>query len=927
VASIAVLSSPYVLGADDLSNTANLDRARVYPAEECLRWDFQHDAMMVCYEMATGEAFPRLNKSCLPWIRHSGSEVVLSWICVDIDNPSHAAWSDGQVAGFVEYAEAMQAREDLPASRLLRDYYAFWTTRAGCRFLYRLTTPVFPEEHETLSAGIADGLASLGIQADRQCGQWNHYFRLPSVLRDGHYTKHAASFLLDVQPEKSIDPREIPKGAPHSTATVGNPLRISRVSLQRPDIDDSRRLCEVPDSETGRIRLTVWGVEAKRRLMGRDYFPAIFEYTPLAAIGSRDVTLYSAVASAVSLLYGLPTTTPQHIYGLFLPTVQGLAPDSGTPDWLSSLWDKIRSTWAIEEAKNQAGQILEATRRDEMKSDIQSIHAGMSLWFPHPAMREPLAAHGVGSEAIEIIGKHLVVMLPSGREFYVMQKNGRYFSIGLGAAALLPAIRQHLGDGILPTTTPTKGAEVRDRTSTEIINSHGTIISEVVYEPGEQQGGYLRNANTDRAKLVIVPFSRNSELVPAPSAAVDEWLGKMFSPADKYNVERWIAWALAFEEGPIAALSIVGYPGCGKGMLVEGLKECLHTPQASSFEELLGQWQYSLVQTPFVVANEGMGSNKFSGMHPADVLRRMIGSSSDIKASRKNLGPSTITLDARFVLTANNLSLVRAMTADRDLTSEDREALLIRILHVNALREASDWLRDSGGRAYTNGWVSDGRKSDYLLARHFLWLYSNRRNYARSPRLLVEGSITSQVMAELRLHGGTQDRVLEAIIAVGQHAAKRPNADLGVRIFRGCVLAVTSGIHKYIREDMNILSARVSDVRVVVRAMQADPDWVQKRLGYDPDKTDGTLRLEGDRRDWHAIDIELLTSAADRYGWNIAPLLSALEESTINPTGSYEPRAPIPFRLPTELAAPLRNPMSRLHKNTQKTQPLVDGTR
>ncbi len=898
---IAFLTSPFGNGTNGL-DTGEVEIATVADASAAVWHPHQCDAHLVCYLLRSLGQMPRLNKPSLPFVRLAGDDVILPWVAVDIDNPAHGKWAQGEAFQFA-HSLAEVSRSGHPDSWILRDYWAFWTSRGGARFLYRFDNPVSPEEWEPIAAGLVESfnrlLPAFGLRqgADLSCTQWNKLFRMPNTVREGFRTAEDHYYLSDCQPEARIPSASVPRGVPQSTSIPslhGSPVSVRRIPETLPDEMEAFALVERQDPSTGRMRLTSWASDAKGALKGREYFAALFEHAPLADIGSRDTTLYKAVASVVSLLFGHYGTTPIHVYGLFLNVVKGLAPDSGTPNWFVSLWHKVRHCWALEEARCLSEQIRKAEVETAKLSTLGSMTVGMAKWFPHPDLTVNPQTGLPTQQALPVVTRHAIAMLNNGREFYVMAPDGRYWPMVLASGALVPAIRRILGEDVIPTQAFGKDGSARDLTPAELVNHYGTIVSEVTYEPGEVEGGVLRWPDTDRAKLVITPFSRNPELTPAFDPLVDHWLLLMFGPEQKLRVERWLAWALAFEEGPIACLSIVGPSGCGKSMLASGLRETLRTPAACTFDEIAGDWQYNILRSPLVLADEGVGAPGLMRAHPSDVFRRLIGRS-DVTANRKNLAPVSVSIDARLMMTGNNLKLIRSLTANRDLTPEDREAIMVRLLHVEARSEAANWLRAQGGRKFTRGWVSDGKSSDYVLARHLLYLYSRRHAYGADARLLVEGDISGPVMAELRMHGGTQDRVLEAVVALAGRCVVS-KMDCGARIIDGCLYVLPQAVHKFVREELSLNAVRILDVREALTSIVSSGSRSEGGVG---------VKLPNDRRDWYRVDVDFLARVADQYGWKIDHVLAEVERSA----NSGSSPAPLSFaeqtaRMDTATALP-----------------------
>jgi len=864
---IHYLQHAKVCGASNLElKDEDIPAMFVDTMRDALTKEHETDAHFVCYSLATGDDLPRLKKVCLPHVRSVGDDVICYWIAIDVDNYDHARWNGEMLASFFEVAlpTVGDGTPENPGVFPFNQACAWYTTRAGCRFLFRLSEPLSPEEWEPKSQGLVKLFREAGWNADERCKDWTRLFRLPNVNREGVNQGSEPWAYLDIREDLTIDPNGIPSAGP-AAKREERLLDVPKLCLDMPDEDSATFHFEKID-KNGKMTLTTWGQEVKKRLRGQEYFPALFDHVPLADKGSRDETLFRVVSSIVSLTYDWMGTTPTHVLGLVQHAVKGFTPDSGTPNWRKSLWDKILWCWAKEKAKIEAKKIELEEKEVERQSDMAQIVEGMMKWLPDPRLK--VNADGtVPPEAIEVVQKHLVCVMNTGHEHFVLDKTGRYFSMPVTSRTVIPHVRKLLGEDIIDTRIQMPSGGVRDMTPTDLTNHYATIIGEISYEAGEEEGGFIREVGTPSARISIVPFSRSKALTPLYNEDVDHWLKICFGHQFP-QVCKWIAWALAFEEGPICALSIVGPSGCGKSLFTEGLAETLRVPNKSTFDDLTSAWQYNLAKSPWVFADEGLGTSMFSKSHPSDVFRRIIGKSDNF-ANRKNLAPVHVSVDLRLVMTANNFGTVRALTSDKELTPEDRSALLVRLMHVDGRQEASDWLQSMGGRNFTRGWISDGRSSRYIVARHFLWIYQNRHQYGRDMRLLVEGGMDHRVMAQLRMHGGMQDRVIEAVILIlslPPNNKRRGKTQVG----DGRAYILAGDVHTYISMEMGYKNIKVSQVREALRSIIL-PDTL------DEEGNPKMLKLGDDQYRYHQLDLDFLISAAYEYGWNTEALLQAKE--------------------------------------------------
>lgn len=838
------------------------------------------DAHFVCYNLRDSPEWPRLRKVCLPHILQAGDAVVLPYIAIDIDNPDHAPWGDiTEVSEFLDLFEEYEAAGWWPAA----EWSYLYTTRAGVRIFYTLKEALSPEEWERCARSLIAEFKQENFGVDPACKDWTRIFRLPDVMRDGEPQGMQHWFVLCEHPERRLDIRT---RVADSTADFDSlfPRRKAEPALDLQPVGDQ------PDQDTAHALLhrrmganrevaTEWYKNAKKALSGQTYFPALFEHQPLAGPGNRDTTLLKTAGSVVSLLYGRFGTSINHVYALLLEAVEGFDPDVGTPDWTKATWDKVQMIWQKEDAKARVARADEKAAEKDKLNRVDQMLVGMNEWCDHPDLTHPDP-----EKAYNFLYSHLIAFTSTGNIHYVMRPDGYYETLGCSAPALVSRIRALHGDDLVNLRLQTAKSS-RWVTPAELVNAHGTAVSEVSMHANRTTGGMIDNIDGDLSNLRISRYSRNSKLKAIYDPHVDKWMHLLFG--ENYDIAaRWVAWALAFEEGPICAFSICGPTGVGKTLFIEGLKEVLTNPCASDFSELMGDWQYELTASPFVFSDEGFDIN-YMKVHPADQFRRIIGGNT-IKAKQKYRAPVTIHTDARLAFTGNNHQLIRMLVSEQEgLSPQDREALMIRLLHLDVDSAAADWLAAQGGRRFTNLWISDGKMSQYIVAQHFLWLYEQREAMGKDDRLLVEGNLTEAVMNELRLHSNNLDLVLEAVA----HMIEAPDGSRrkgSTRVDGENVYVLVADVHKYITKDLNSRLG-ISQVRDLLGNLL--PKRARDEKGNVKVKA-----IAGDRKRWYSIDVEFLKQTCNEYGWNVPTLFETRPSFPIRDQHD-DTAPPLKFRL------------------------------
>jgi len=841
-----------VLGASNLESAA--DPLTICTFEEAFQRHWDTDAHFVTYS-AVGEGFeylPRCNKPLLSKLRDCGADLVRHSFALDWDTPEHRPW--GETITQDEFLDLFTTTA--AQFHLLKDYACLYFTRSGARIVFILDEPVPVDESEAMLRWLIYRLRAFGFNCDELC-DWTRLMRLPMVSRDGEGTEQAASFDMAVAPRARLSTRRLGKATQRDKATAY--AEIKAFTTPKPDEETASSLIEFLDK--GKMKPTDWAKGAKKRLSGRECFDCLFSNAPIAVDGARDSTLHRYLGQVISLLYYFEGTTPQHIHGLFLDAVNQFEQDPREPLWSDLLWSGVGRLWAKEEAK-AAAQAMEAketeARAEETRFDILS---GMRQWSDHDAL--------YGDEGTAKIWAEGHYIVSSGVSYYLIDNEGHYRSQPYSSSQLIPAIRRHLPD-LIPTMVPTlDGKGMRAVSLESIISRHVTVVSAVTVQSGISRG-YIENMDKPMARLVIPGFSRNENLVPEFNKDVDEWLKQVFQD-DVDQACRWIAYALAFEDGPICAMSLIAEQGTGKKMLVQGLAECLTMPSIATDRDITSQYQDGLLRSPFLVVNEGWSGGR-DGKHAADTFRE-ISSGDPIVVHRKYKDPVEVRNPVRIIFTANNLDVIKKLAHKRDLTQTDRDALAIRLMHFDALKSpASAWLRMKGGRRFTgkegSRWITPdaGGKSDYILAKHFLWLHKHRADFWETDsRLLVEGHGSQDLMFEMQTQVGSATLVVETILQMLDYKVYQD----GLAIDGNRVYVLTAGILHYWRERLagkirgeNLTAQSITKVLGGLCVGECENAFV----------VPGKENEKKGRKRWHEIDVDKLKRAADVHGFRCEKL-------------------------------------------------------
>lgn len=858
---IAVAPSRYEPGIDSLSDPARL--LNVVPFWDAFERYWETDAHFVCYQaLGCGhytveglDTWPRLNKPVYRDVVDAGVEIETTMFVLDLDTPDHVEWTDSLWDQW--RTRWLRAQEK---HKLARRWTCWYSTAKGVRIVYVLREPLPAPRAEALHKTLVRKARKwdTGMEVDR-LSDWTRLFRLPKVVREWGGSEDKATWeephhLIHFQ-RKRIDAEKVLDSP--GTVTVDSYGKVNRITRDAPGDFEARGLLKTPKGT-----LTAWGRRAKKRLRGRRVSDVAFDDMPLARKGNRDSEIQKLVGEACAMLSSDEDSTPEHIYGLLLDPVLQLVPDRQTPDWRVVLWKAVRQYWAKEEAK-LAKEAEQAEEDEEDACDkLAQMLEGVREWTKEAPV------HDDEERALAWLYQHLILGLH--RDYFVMRPEGVYDRLPVNKDHLIPKIKQLEVDTIIPVTDE-EGAY---RAPKDIINDHCSVISEVRGVPAIK-GSYLEQPDTPDAALVVSIADRKekSKLVPEWNSDVDEWLRRF--AGDNYELLcQWIAHALAFDEGPICALSLAGPADAGKKLLVQGLVECLQSEIHATGRDLVSNFQYGLLKSPFLVVNEGM-PRKINGLEPHAMFRHLVGGDT-LSIEAKFKAPIRVNNPVRVIFTANNLDVVKLLCGSHELSPEDREALAQRLVHIPIQDEVVYWLRKKGGKKEFTGvrgrrWIrGDGNQpSDYVVAKHFMWLYQTRSE-APGQRFLVEGNRDSDIMFELQTTTGSAPLVIETLIRMINH--RRPLSGLAIEGDK--VFVVPSEILTFFRDHISVpgRSPSMGGIRETLRGLVSVPANKTRRIKSRPELAP---------KRWHEIDASVLLGVAERDGWECPRLYKIVHGAKI----------------------------------------------
>lgn len=779
---------------EDLAEVSLLDVAGL---KEQMGTRWQTDAHFVAYSMPGEEAWPRLAKSCMRDILQDGGKVESQLVVLDFDNPDHEPWGD------VHKPEQLFDRLIELVSQgvaLAGQWRCLYTTRSGARLIYVLDQPLTVAELEPVHRRAVKIFRDHGLMIDPSCSDWTRMFRCPQVVRDGIKTWEQSYFQMVWQEEEVVPVSELPPLGEQDL----RPRYASEAEFTR----------ECPDVSIVVQRVAECRAKAKARLKGREVFGPLLEGHEIAKPGARNVTLSRYIGSACGMLFGIEGITPEHVWALFYEPVSKLEPDSNTPDWQAVCWAMVQRYWGQEQAKAVAAEKKESLETERRADVFASIWEAVKTWCRAPEL------YRSSEEAYEWISQHAVAILDES--YRVLRWDGYYDERDVSLHQLPARIREIKMQDLIPLTKMS-GKAITNRTGSEIIAEHGTFCSML---EGRAVG---EGITIDQGGKMIRPLFRrktNDELPPMWNQELhDLWCDIFGERFVVDHLNRWLAWAPAIDQGPIAALVIVGPPGIGKKLLAQGLAE-VFTSEICASGRVFGRFRSQLLESPVIHVDEGFDDTVDRGdlSTVPDTFRRLVGGDPQ-SIEVKFRSPITVRVPYRILVTANNSVVLQQIAGKRDLSAGDQRALAQRTLFVQVPHAAIDYFSKRGGLAKTQGWIRGdaGQGSDYVIARHIKHLYETRPRTMPHDRFLVSGNSESELVRSLATRSGSAPFVIETIIQLieGSHRMNE-----GILVTDRQAFLTTASVVEHMRRTMPAIKIDHRMVRLTFDSLTAPEHWI-----------------------------------------------------------------------------------------------------
>ena len=812
---------------------------------DMLTKQFTTDAHFTSYRVTDYPQWPRLNLSILPEIRQDGRDVVLSYLTFDWDINDHAEWTEEL---WVKFGDMLRNCQD----PIINAWSAIYTTAHGARIIYTMSRPVPVDEAQQHLAWMfhhfnENGLgSSSGIgKIDEGCKDWTRLMRCPQVMRDEQPTWTQPYYTISTSPN-ILDMDLVGKMTPKAVATKRH---FNKDKMTQPDHAALETL--LVSKSNGREKQTDFVKRAKKVLKESPYVDVLFnDATPDWTGGHRNDEIVKMLGFIVPPLLRKCHASVQQVFALAINPLLTLSNDQ---NWVAHGWNALLDIYEREVNKLNLDKEQDALKVSEEIEILDMMVKGMKEWCDDPDLLED-------EETARQFAKQNCI-LSAEKYLYLMNEEGRFPDFVIGKDQVISRIRKTFLNKVIDTSKMSFAGELIDVPVTNLINSHASPVAQIHMKPVGGAGGYVKDLNGEKPIMIISTFCRNDELEPKFDKCVDLWLQHL--GGEHYiDLCTWIAWSLAFDEGLICALSMEGASASGKKLFTEGLSECLKDSPAVAGPEAMYHQSSAFLKTPFLVVNENWP--KYNGSSSAADKFKSITGGDGIIVNEKFKPEVRVLCPVRLIMSANDDGIIRELLSGKDMGYDNRKAIGDRLYHFKVSDKAEAFLKSIGGRGYTarpgQRWIrpdSGPDPSNFIVAKHFLWLYHNRPETDLAQRFLVMGNQAPGV-------SGSKQTVIERLLADNNNTptvakAIRELVDSEYGVWSKCVVVnpehtriwvTRHSVHKYVRE---VLEERVSE-RDIYSGLQ------NLMVATEPDK------FGKDQIHYYEVSVELLAKIATEQG-------------------------------------------------------------
>jgi len=500
---------------------------------------------------------------------------------------------------------------------------------------------------------------------------------------------------------------------------------------------------------------------------------------------------------------------------------------------------------------------------DEQLLELDALERKYPDWLPadvqpSEAVQIARVAETFTKEELELIAKTQRTNLKGMKYRWIIQRANAHYVIGMTGEYMAPIGKQDLPVSLrrdlarLPCVSAEMpaddgsicwdkmaGERVVRKSVDEMLYDYSTVARSIEASMAVPYSYY--DADTETFFERVCPLRRGLEAVY--HAGVDQWLTYL-GGAQSEKLKDWMAVAPRLGS-PVCAVYLHGSRDAGKSMFATGMAK-LWYGSATPFKSAFSEFNSMIATNPLIFADEELPKKMSSGF-----LREFIAQDSH-SLRRKGIPEAKLTGCFRVVIAANNEDLFKF--DEEQFSAEDVAAIAGRVLYIKCDDRAATFLRERGGRAFTEDWVSGNK-----IAEHALWLSQNRMVKV-GPRFLVEGDKIDKIHRAVATGGAVRGMVVEwickAMIKNTWLLAGKAN-ERGIQFGGGRIYVNTSFVQSTWGEVMG--DDRVPSLKSIGKALR--PLAIPDELG----RTEKRLAIDKFRRaDFYHIDPQHIYETAEQ---------------------------------------------------------------
>ena len=372
-------------------------------------------------------------------------------------------------------------------------------------------------------------------------------------------------------------------------------------------------------------------------------------------------------------------------------------------------------------------------------------------------------------------GAELPFLLQRGNRLWFLKQDGTY-SASVNAAQDFyrgAALKQHLkwaiDGGVMTMTYLDKKGEERPKNKETLMNEYGVFVEGGISMSLSAASNVYTYARDGHLTEALCPVRK---IAPRRDPQIERWL-QLLGGDNHAKLLDWIATITQLDR-PSAILLIVGEPGVGKGLLLEGLAR-LWGSSYTRLYDFCKKFNGAITHSPLVGVDEG--SDDRDKTVDTKTLRS-VSAQSQFFIEKKGADQVPAEGAVRILIACNDIG--DALKFNEDLNASSRDAVQNRFLVVRPDSVgAAEYLRQIGGRSTTDRWV----RGD-ALAAHALWLRETRQ-VTLGARFAVESAPDEEFRSFISLSSNSSVAVASWMIKYLTHPEMLTNKQDWIQVRDG----------------------------------------------------------------------------------------------------------------------------------------------